>query len=139
MGGDPLVKEGFELGVKRDVAVVVELAQRNAQPERGADLNDGVSGETQELADPDAGAGQDLDAQSCEGVGLGSGRSRIWARLFWLWFVPGLILAIGVAAEIHPLLMGVVLALSAQAVNTRRNLRRVEQVNKALLSGTPHS
>ncbi|HEX8769920.1 MAG TPA: hypothetical protein VF711_04040 [Acidimicrobiales bacterium] len=61
-------------------------------------------------------------------------RSRLWARLFWLWFVPGLILAIGVASQIHPLMIGVVLALSAQALNTRRNLRRVETVNTALLS-----
>lgn len=62
-------------------------------------------------------------------------RGRIWARLFWLWFVPGLLLALGVALRIHPLVVGVVLALSAQAVFAHRNLGRVEQVNAAVLDG----
>lgn len=56
--------------------------------------------------------------------------SRTWMRFFWLWFIPGVVLAIGIATSIHPLLIGVVLALSAQAFATRRNLRRVEQVNR---------
>lgn len=51
-------------------------------------------------------------------------RSRIWFRVFWLWFVPGLFLALGVATQIHPLMIGVVLALAAQAVFARRNLGR---------------
>ena len=56
-------------------------------------------------------------------------RSRVWFRLFWLWFVPGLFVALGIAARIHPLVVGVVLALAAQAAFTRRNLGRVEAVN----------
>lgn len=60
-------------------------------------------------------------------------RSRIWARLFWLWFVPGIILAMGVALRIHPLVVGVILALAAQAVFAHRNLRRAERVNAAVL------
>ena len=60
-------------------------------------------------------------------------RSRIWARLFWVWFVPGLIVALAVASQIHPVLEGVVLALAAQAVFAHFNLGRVERVNADLL------
>src|SRR5436190_22264675 len=56
-------------------------------------------------------------------------RSRIWTRLFWLWFIPGLLLALGVAARIHPVLVGVVVMLAAQAVYAWFNIRRVERVN----------
>ena len=66
--------------------------------------------------------------------------SRPWARLFWLWFVPGLVLALAAAIRIHPVVVGVVLALGTQAVFARRNLRRVEAVNATLLgdpSGRP--
>ncbi len=52
-------------------------------------------------------------------------QSRPWMRLFWLWFVPGLILTLGVAARVHPILVGVVLAAGVQAVLTRRNLGRI--------------
>jgi len=62
-------------------------------------------------------------------------RGRLWARIFWFWFVPGLILALGVATQIHPVLVGVVLVLAAQAVFARRNLGRVERVNAATLAG----
>jgi len=48
--------------VERDVAVVVELADRDPQPERGTDLNDSVDGEAEEFAEADTGAGEDLDA-----------------------------------------------------------------------------
>lgn len=62
-------------------------------------------------------------------------RSRAWARTFWIWFVPGVVLALAVASSIHPILIGVVLALAAQAVFTHRNLRRAERVNGLLLDG----
>src|SRR5207247_9428247 len=51
-------------------------------------------------------------------------RSRLWSRLFWLWFAPGIVLALGVAVRIHPLVIGVVIAMAAQALFARRNLRR---------------
>lgn len=57
-------------------------------------------------------------------------RDRPWARLFWLWFVPGIVLALGTATQLHPVAVGVVIALAAQAVLARRNLRRVEAVNR---------
>jgi len=47
---DPVVEHVFELWVQRDVAVVVELADRYPQPERRADLDDGVDVQSEELA-----------------------------------------------------------------------------------------
>lgn len=64
-------------------------------------------------------------------------QTRLWWRIFWLWFVPGLVLAMGIASRIHPLLVGAVIALSAQAVFTRRNVRRAQQVNASTLAGRP--
>ena len=74
MVGDPVVEHLLELWVQRDVAVVVELADGDAQPEGGADLHDGVDGETEELALADPGAGQELDYQSRQRVRVGAGR-----------------------------------------------------------------
>lgn len=51
-------------------------------------------------------------------------RSRIWTRYFWLWFVPGLVIALGIASHMHPLVIGVVLALAGQAALANINLRR---------------
>jgi hypothetical protein len=59
--------------------------------------------------------------------------SRSWARMFWLWFVPGIALAVTAAAKLHPLVIGMVLALGAQAAFAHVNLRRVESVNAVLL------
>ncbi len=42
---DPVVEHLFELRVQRDVAFVVELADGDSQPERRADLEEGVDGE----------------------------------------------------------------------------------------------
>ena len=50
-------------------------------------------------------------------------KSRMWTRYFWFWFVPGLIVALGVATTIHPIVIGIVLAMAAQAVLANRNLR----------------
>lgn len=67
-------------------------------------------------------------------------RSRPWVRLFWLWFVPGMVAALGVASRIHPVVVGAVLALAAQAVYARWNLSRAERINAQLLglSATDH-
>ena len=64
--------------------------------------------------------------------------SRPWARMFWVWFVPGLVFALAAAGAIHPILIGVVLALASQALFARRNLRRAEAVNAALLDRPSH-
>ena len=47
--GGPVGEEGDEVGVQRDVAVVAQLADRDAQPVVVADLGDGVGGEVAEL------------------------------------------------------------------------------------------
>jgi hypothetical protein len=49
---------------------------------------------------------------------------RLGMRWFWMWFLPGLLLALTTATQIHPVMIGVVLALGAQALFARRNLRR---------------
>ena len=56
--GDPVVEHLLQLRVERDVAVVVQFADRDPRPERGADLDHGVDGEGEQLALADAGAGQ---------------------------------------------------------------------------------
>jgi hypothetical protein len=45
MVGDPVIKQLFELWVQRDVAVVVQLADREPQPVGGSDLHDRVDGQ----------------------------------------------------------------------------------------------
>jgi Flp pilus assembly protein TadB len=49
---------------------------------------------------------------------------RLWVRFFWLWYLPGLLVALGIAVQIHPILIGVVIALGAQGVWAQFNLRR---------------
>jgi hypothetical protein len=51
--------------------------------------------------------------------------ARPWMRYFWWWFVPGLLISIGAASRIHPLVVGVVLALAAQAVWAHISLKRL--------------
>ena len=58
VGGGPVGEERDEVGVQRDVAVVAELADRDAEPVAVADLGDGVGGEVAELAGAQAGAGR---------------------------------------------------------------------------------
>ena len=59
----------FELGVQGDVAVVVELADGDPQPERGADLDDGVDGEVERVRLDECRCGQELDDRRDERVG----------------------------------------------------------------------
>jgi len=70
------------------------------------------------------------------GVGVAYARfqsSRIWARTFWLWFIPGLFVALNIAARIHPIVVGIVLALAAQAWWSHRNARRAGRINSSSL------
>ena len=48
------------MGVQGDVAVVEEFADGDVQPVPGADLADSVTAQTNELADPQVGADEDL-------------------------------------------------------------------------------
>jgi hypothetical protein len=48
----PVAEQLNQSGVQRDVAVVVELADRDAQPPGAADTTDGVGFEVAEFAGP---------------------------------------------------------------------------------------
>src|ERR1700729_655486 len=54
--------------MQRYVAIVVKLAHWNAEPERRPDLHDSIDSQVQELAFPQAGAGQELHCQANEGI-----------------------------------------------------------------------
>lgn len=80
--------------------------------------------------------GRPLDDPGEAAVGVAYARfqrSRLWARSFWFWFVPGLVVALDVAGRVHPLAIGVVLALAGQAGWAHRNLGRAERINAAHL------
>jgi len=68
--GDPVIKQLFELWVQRDVAVVVQLADRDAQPVGGSDLDDTVDGQREQFAAADAGAGKQFDDQPRQRIGI---------------------------------------------------------------------
>lgn len=60
-------------------------------------------------------------------------RSRAWYRFFWLWFP--ILIAAGVVAgfALHPIVLGMVLAIAGNAVLVRRAFKRAEWVNGRLL------
>ena len=62
MVADPVVEHLLQLRVQRDVAVVMELADRDAQPERRTDLHDRVDGQSEQFALADTGAGKQFGA-----------------------------------------------------------------------------
>jgi hypothetical protein len=55
---------------------------------------------------------------------------KAWMRFFPLWFVPGIILALGAAADVHPILLGVTIALGGQAVWAYISLRKVARTTQ---------
>ena len=69
MLGEPVVEEFFEVGVERDVAVVVEFSDWGSEPVRGADLDDGVDGESEEFPASHPGSGEHFDGEPVERVG----------------------------------------------------------------------
>ena len=73
MGGAVAVDEGDQLGVQGQVAVLVELADRDVQPGPGADVHDGIGLQAGVFADPQPGAQQHLDGDADQHppVGLG--------------------------------------------------------------------
>jgi hypothetical protein len=67
VGGGPGGEHFDQLGVQRHVAVVVELAQRDAQPVASADLYDRVGLQVRELAGAHPGAGQQFEREPVAG------------------------------------------------------------------------
>ena len=54
---------------------------------------------------------------------------RPWMRFFWFWFVPGVFVVLGGAARIHPVLVGVTIALAAQGVWAYISLRKLARTS----------
>ena len=73
VGGGPGGEQRGQLGVQRDVPVVAELAERDAQPVGGADEDDRVGFQAGELAGPHPGPGQQFQDEPVAGVGGGPG------------------------------------------------------------------
>ena len=73
VGGGPVGEQGDEVGVQRDVAVVAQLADGDAQPVAVTDEHDGVGVEVAQLAGAQSGAGEDFDDEAVAGVGGGAG------------------------------------------------------------------
>ncbi len=57
--------------------------------------------------------------------------ARPWIRFFWVWFVPGVFIALSIASQMHPLMIGIVLAVGAQAVVANFNLRKTARLSTA--------
>jgi hypothetical protein len=66
----PLLEQADQDRVKRNVAVVVQLADRHSQPPPVTDADHGVGFQGAHFADPHAGAHQQLEHQPGAGVGL---------------------------------------------------------------------
>ena len=78
--GDPVVEEFFQLRVQGNVAVVVQLADRDPQPVGGADLHDRVDGQFEQFAAADAGAGEQFDDQPGQRIRVGAGGAQQLGR-----------------------------------------------------------
>ena len=55
----------------------VGVPSLGAQPVGGSDLHDGVGGEGQQFAAPDAGAGQQFDDQPRQRIGIAAGGAQL--------------------------------------------------------------
>jgi hypothetical protein len=62
-------------------------------------------------------------------------RTRPWFRYFWLWIWPLAIAALIAAANLHPIVMGLVLGAVVVSFMSRRNFKRAEKVNAPVLTG----
>lgn len=60
-------------------------------------------------------------------------RTRPWYRFFWLWFVPMIVAGTIAGFALHPILIGVVLAVAGNAVLVRRNFKKADWLNEPLL------
>jgi hypothetical protein len=54
---------------------------------------------------------------------------RPWMKYFWFWFVPGLFIALGMTASVHPILVGITIALAGQAVWAYLSLRKTARAS----------
>ena len=66
-------------------------------------------------------------------------RTRPWYRLFWLWLIPLIVAGVIAGFALHPILIGVVLAVAGNAFLVRRGFSKADWLNEPLLSGAPDS
>lgn len=62
-------------------------------------------------------------------------RTRPWFRFYFFWIVPVAVAAFVAAANIHPIVLGLVIGAVVVSFMSRRNFKRVEKINAELLSG----
>ena len=60
-------------------------------------------------------------------------RSRPWYRFFWLWMIPLFVAGVIAGFALHPILIGIVLALCGNAVLVRRGFSKADWLNEPLL------
>ncbi len=60
-------------------------------------------------------------------------RTRPWYRFFWLWLIPVFLGGFYAGLHIHPIVIGIVAGLAANAVLVRWNFGRTAKVNASLL------
>ncbi len=62
-------------------------------------------------------------------------RTRPWYRFYYLWIVPVALAGLIAGANIHPIVLGVVLGALVVSFMSRRNFKRAEKVNAGVLGG----
>jgi hypothetical protein len=70
----------------------------------------------------------DADEASLAGTYARFQLSRLWMRLYWVWFVPGAVIALGIASRLHPVVVGAVLVLTTQSIFAHRNIRKTARL-----------
>ena len=60
-------------------------------------------------------------------------RTRPWYRFFWFWFPLLMVAGVVAGLALHPIVLGMVLAVAANALIVRRAFRRADWVNGRLL------
>jgi len=66
-------------------------------------------------------------------------RSRLWFRYFWFWLVPITVAGVVAGMAIHPIVIGAVLAIAANALIVRRAFKKADWLNEPLLDGSAGS
>lgn len=62
-------------------------------------------------------------------------RTRPWYRFFWLWITPLFVAGVIAGFALHPILIGIVLAVCGNAILVRRGFSRADWLNEPLLEG----
>jgi len=60
-------------------------------------------------------------------------RTRPWYRFFWLWIIPLAVAGVIAGFALHPILIGIVLAVCGNAFLVRRGFSKADWLNEPLL------